>query len=92
VTRSAGIVLPLCSLLLLNGCSKVLDMDKVESGIRNGLNEQLDVDAEVECPDERDAKKGDTFECSVTVDGEKRTVRVEQTNNDGNVRWELVEE
>jgi hypothetical protein len=67
-------------------------MDKVEAGIRNGLNEQLGVDAEVHCPDERDARKGDTFECTITADGEERTVRVEQTSDEGNVRWELVQE
>lgn len=90
--RTAGIVLLLCCLLLLGACSKALNMDDVESGIQDGLNEQLDADAEVDCPDERDAEEGDTFECSVTADGDELTVRVEQRDDEGNVRWELVQE
>jgi hypothetical protein len=90
--RSAGILLLLGCLLLLGACSKTLNMDEVESGIRDGLSEQLDVDAEVDCPDERDAEEGDTFECSVTADGEEGTVRVEQQDDEGNVNWELVQD
>ena len=90
--RAAGIGLLLCFLLLLGACSKVLDMDKVESSIKQGLNEQLGVDADVDCPDERDAKKGDTFQCSVSSDGDTATVRVEQKDDEGTVNWELVQE
>jgi hypothetical protein len=91
--RTAGIVLLLgCLLLLLGACSKTLNMDEVESGIQDGLNEQLQVDAEVDCPDERDAEEGDTFECSANFDGEDHTIRVEQQDGDGNINWELVQE
>lgn len=90
--RAAGIGLLLCCPLLLGACSKVLDMDKVESGIEDGLNEQLGVDADVDCPDEREAKRGDTFQCKVSAGGDTATVRVEQKDDEGNVNWELVQE
>jgi hypothetical protein len=92
VKRASDIVLLVCCLLLLGACSKVLDMEVVESGIKDGLNEQLGVDADVDCPDERDAEKGDTFQCTVSADGDTATVRVEQTDDEGNVNWELVQE
>jgi major membrane immunogen (membrane-anchored lipoprotein) len=92
VKRAVGLGLVLCCLLILGACSKVLDMDKVESGIRDGLNEQLGVETDVDCPDERDAEKGDTFQCTVSSDGDTATVRVEQKDDEGNVNWELVQE
>jgi hypothetical protein len=92
VKRIAGIILLLGCLLLLGACSKTLNMDNVESGIRDGLNEQIQVDADVNCPDEREAEAGDTFECTATADGEEMTIRVEQQDDEGNVNWELVQE
>jgi major membrane immunogen (membrane-anchored lipoprotein) len=77
--KRADIGLLVCCLLLLGACSQVLDMEVVESGIKDGLNE-------------RDAEKGDTFQCTVSADGDTATVRVEQTDDEGNVNWELVQE
>jgi hypothetical protein len=41
-----------------------------------------------ECPSP-DAEEGDTFECTVVVKGEERTLEVVQRNDDGNVEYEL---
>ncbi len=49
--------------------------------------EGLVLDA-VDCPSP-DAEEGATFSCTVTVKGERRSLEIEQRNDDGNVGYDL---
>jgi hypothetical protein len=69
-----------------------LDMDKLEDSIFEGIEEQTGVELEsVDCPDEMDQEEGLNFECKATAtDGESVQVRVVQTDDEGNVDWEII--
>ncbi|MGI9538521.1 MAG: DUF4333 domain-containing protein [Miltoncostaeaceae bacterium] len=78
------------------GCSvsigdTTLDTDKLESEIRSSVQERLEESGiSVDCPSDIDAEEGDVFRCTLTTPGgEKREVVVRQTDDDGNVRWEV---
>lgn len=70
-----------------------LDMEEVETGISDGLEEQLDVEIEsVDCPEEVKMEKGNDFECTATdSEGSSATISVVQTNDDGNLDWEITQ-
>ena len=79
------------------GCSvsigdTTLDTDKLEDEIRTSVQQRLEESTgiSVDCPTDVDAEEGDVFRCTLTTpDGEKREVVVRQTDDDGNVRWEV---
>ena len=79
------------ALLMLTSCGvSEVDIPVVESSIKDGVKEQLDADASVDCPDQVDWKKGGTFTCDVEgVEGTKEAV-VTMTDDEGNVKWELA--
>ena len=67
-----------------------LDMDKVVNAITSGLKEQTDVDATVECPTTVPLEANTSFNCTATdAEGEEATVKVTQTDDQGNVTWAL---
>jgi hypothetical protein len=81
----------LAALALLGaGCGSI-DQNKVQTGIKTGIEKQTKVKVRsVSCPEDRPIKKGDRFECKVTAtDGSTGTVDVVQTNDKGDVRWNL---
>jgi hypothetical protein len=69
----------------------LLDLDKVESAVTEGLKSQAQVTATVDCPDRwRATKVGDAFQCQVAVsDGRKATVEVTVTDAEGNINWKV---
>jgi hypothetical protein len=77
----------------LGGCgTTTIDTDKAETEIEKGIEKQTQVKATVACPDDIEAKAKDTFECTATPEGgggEKATVAVTQTDDEGNITWEL---
>jgi uncharacterized protein DUF4333 len=78
--------------VLFAACSggQVLDNDRLQSVIASGLNDN-GITATVTCPDNRPLQQGDVFTCqAVTDDGLGLTVQVTQTDNTGNVNWQLV--
>ena len=78
--------------LLLGGCTQVLDTGKIEEEIESGIEEQTNTTVEsVDCPEDRALEEGDTFECTATApDGSSATVEVTQTDDEGNITWEVV--
>lgn len=71
--------------------SLTLDNDKLQQVIANGLQEQAQVTATVSCPDDRPIKAGDVFQCqALTEDGTTLTIQVTQTDDSGNVNWQVV--
>ena len=79
------------ALLMLTSCGvSEVDIPVVEESITKGVKEQLDVEATVDCPDQVDWKKGDTFDCDIEgVEGVSKAT-VTMKDDDGNVEWELV--
>ncbi len=84
-------VIAVAALLMLTSCGvSEVDIPVVESSIKDGVKEQLDADATVDCPDQVDWKKGGTFTCDVEgVEGTSKAT-VTMTDDEGNVEWELV--
>jgi hypothetical protein len=85
----------LLSLSLMTGAcaSRTLDPDQLERRLESGLADQLAVSGlRVECPNDVEAREGDTLECTARAPGERRGLRivVTQLDDDGNVSWELA--
>ena len=81
-------------MLVVTGCSfsagGTLDIDRLESEIATGIEQQTGASVTVECPDEVKIEQGNTFDCAVTdEEGTSATVRVTQKDDEGNVEWEL---
>lgn len=70
-----------------------LDTAGLEEEILAGLESEMGVDLDrAECPDSVEPRQGDVFVCRVhAADGSVGTVEVEQTDDQGNVTWELTE-
>lgn len=68
----------------------LLDLTKVEASVKQGLAQQVNLDATVACGDRwRATKAGDSFECQATgSEGQSVTIVVSVTDADGNVSWE----
>lgn len=73
-------------------CTKTLDATSIGQSISQGVEAQLALPVTgVECPPDRAAKAGDTFECTATpVAGGKLTVTVTQKDDQGNISWEVT--
>lgn len=76
--------------LLLTGCSTSIDVNTLETSVQTGLAEQLGGDWTVQCPDSMEIQSGLTTNCMATnADGESVDVNVTQTDDQGNVTWEV---
>jgi hypothetical protein len=76
----------------LAACSKTIDTASLEENIRSELTAQAGVTpTDVSCPDDVPVEAGATFECTVTAeDGSTATVTVTQTDDEGNLDWEVT--
>ncbi len=90
--------LHLVGVVLIGGCTfeascggKKLDVDKGEKLIADKLKEASGVDATVTCPDKVKLAKDVVTECDVKLGNLPGRARVTQTDDQGNVRWELIE-
>lgn len=97
--RRRLLVLLLAALAWTSGCSVDLtfgrlDTEALEADIERGLDEQLagqgiDIIG-VTCPDDVAPRTGDVFTCRAAVDdGSTAIVTVTQTDDQGNVTWEI---
>ncbi len=83
-----------CTVAALSACSSGgLDIDKLESTLATELQTQLDLSAAptVTCPDDVPIEKDNVFNCTATLDGESADIQVTQTDDQGNVSWEVVQ-
>jgi hypothetical protein len=94
--RPRHILATLAGLALTASCtvSAVLDDSRLQEEIQRGFQEQTGATVQnVDCPDDQPLTQGATFECTLTTaDGETVGIRVTQTDAQGNIRWELVQE
>jgi Domain of unknown function (DUF4333) len=74
------------------GCgTKKLNIDDAERTMSKRLGLQEGTKVKVDCPEDVEIKKGDTFNCRATAEGkEPSTVKVTQLDDDGRVRFEVV--
>jgi hypothetical protein len=84
----------IAAVFALAACGEeVLDVDKGESEVAPELERQTGTrSVSVDCPEEVEIEDGGTFECGVSTEGGvEAKVEVTQTDDEGNVRWELVQ-
>lgn len=75
----------------LASCSSIIDETKVENSIKSGAAAQLKIKVDsVDCPSNIEAKKGNTFMCTIKAGGDSAKIRVTQQDDAGSIRWELV--
>jgi Mrp family chromosome partitioning ATPase len=91
-TTSAALALGLA----LTGCSVSvggLDMAKAQTEIAKGIEEQTGATGvTVTCPESAPLEQGNTFTCTATTaDGQTATVTVTQTDDQGNINWEVTD-
>ncbi|RQM32044.1 DUF4333 domain-containing protein [Rhodococcus ruber] len=71
--------------VLLFGGTDTLDPEAAQAGVEKVLTESYgatDV-SDVQCPDGEEVKAGNSFECTLTVDGQFRTVTLTFTDDEG---------
>jgi NAD/NADP transhydrogenase alpha subunit len=84
--RSGVAGLAILAAAAFTGCGTVIDADKLEDEIKKDSESAGLVVDEVSCP-EADAKKGESFDCTVTVKGEETKFQVNQEDDEGNVEY-----
>jgi hypothetical protein len=92
IAASALIALAGCSASVSTG-SNNLDIAKLESTVATEMQSQLDLSAAptVTCPDPVPIEKDNQFTCTAELDGDSVDVAVTQTDDQGNVSWEVVQ-
>ena len=85
-----GLPLALVALLALAGCgTETLNASDIESDINSEYSGRgFDVES-VSCPDDIEAKAGETGECSLTANGVTVPVEIEVTSEDGAYDFEI---
>ena len=75
------------------GCgTQKLDIEDAEKTIGDQLGKEVKSTVLVDCPNEGEIKRGDTFNCRATAKGKKpASVRVTQLDDEGRVRWVVTE-
>jgi hypothetical protein len=79
--------------LALSACgTKVLNTGKLETNIKQGLEQQAGVRIKsVSCPDKIKLEAGGTFTCTaVTTGGDRAAVRVVQQDDKGHVSYQVA--
>ena len=78
----------------LAGCGEsTLDAGDIESEVTPQVEEQTGTkDVTIDCPDDIEAEEGADFECDITAQGGvEAKLKVTQEDDEGNVRWEVVQ-
>jgi hypothetical protein len=77
--------------LLAVGCTRTLDKQGLEAQLAGDL-QSSGTDYMVRCPDGVKAEAGATFQCTATgPDGATLSITVTQTDDQGNVTWEVTD-
>jgi hypothetical protein len=67
------------------GAKTTLDAEAAQAGVAKVLTESYGATevGEVSCPDDQEVRAGRSFECTLTVDGEHRSVSLTFTDDQG---------
>ena len=89
--RATTLFVCLAATLAVTGCTRRLDMEKLKTVLKDGFTAQTGVALkEVSCPESREIKAGDSFDCkATTAGGATATLKVSQSDDQGNVKWEV---
>ena len=81
-TAVRSIALATCVLLAIAGCSKKVDSDSVEKQVVTKVEQAFPEATSVKanCPSDIEAKKGKSFNCTVTLNGQQTDIKVGITN------------
>ncbi|HYI22025.1 MAG TPA: DUF4333 domain-containing protein [Candidatus Limnocylindrales bacterium] len=95
LVRRPGLLLAVAAApLLAAACSTTLVLDdaRLEQVIATQFQQQTGVGLTgVSCPDDTPLAQGNTIQCTATAaDGQTLTIQVTQTDNAGNVNWEVL--
>jgi len=72
------------------GCAKQIDEKDIESKIAENIAQTTGGQKpKIDCPGGQDAKKGNRFNCTATIGGNKATVIVTLTSDDGRFTFQL---
>jgi hypothetical protein len=79
------------SVLALAGCTHNLDMARVQDFVKQTIQTQVGASVKsVSCPDHREMKQGDSFDCAVELDGGGKTsVTITQSDAAGNISLDM---
>lgn len=76
--------------LALTGCTKTIDEKDLEGKISDNIAKQLGGQKpKVDCPGGKKAKKGNTFNCTATLAGQKATIQVRLTDDSGKFTFQV---
>jgi Domain of unknown function (DUF4333) len=91
-SRTARLLAVAMLAVAVAACTKSLDTDGLESKLKTQIEAQTDSTITgVECPDDIKVESGATFECTATEEsGATFTIEVVQTDDAGNVTWEVT--
>lgn len=91
--RSARLAAVAVLALAVAACTKTLDTGGLEDQLKKQIEQQTPTTiTSVDCPADVEVKKGGTFECTaVEESGATFTIKVTQTDDQGNVEWEVVD-
>ena len=76
------------------GCGETkLDAGDIESEVTPQVEEQTGTkDVTIDCSDDIEAEEGAAFECDITAQGGvEAKLKVTQEDDEGNVRWEVLQ-
>ena len=81
------------AVVVAGSCTPTLDTEGLEGDLAGQLEDELRTEiAEVRCPEDVEAKAGDTFDCTAEEgSGATFVVRVVQQNDQGDVEWSIVD-
>jgi hypothetical protein len=88
MSRTTLLAAAIVATLVGAGCTRRLDMEALGEAVSESVGEQFGLEVVgVECPESREAKPGDVFECLVTTAG-GATIAMEILQlEDGEVTW-----
>ncbi len=92
-SRSAAVLVALLATLLVSCHPTLLDSAGLEQQLASQMERELGLTGlVVVCPDDVEVKAKATFTCTATGDGGANlSVRVTQTNEEGDVTWTVVD-
>jgi hypothetical protein len=75
--------------LSLAGCTKTIKQGDLENKISENISKQLGQKPKVACPSGQKAKKGNSFNCTATLAGQKATIVVKLTDDNGKFTFQV---
>ena len=92
--RARYYLVAVAAVLALAACGEsTLDANQIEEEITPQVEEQTGTrDVAIDCPDDVEAEEGGKFECDLSAQGGiEAKVEVTQDDDEGNVRWRVVQ-